>query len=177
MNTVPTPHVVLEEGELSDGTMVVIGHRRYLAGEAFRAVYDPLHVTVERAEVMVRVELGRRLPYPVGLVISVGGSLHLTRLPEGEPLRVVEQDDGRTRFELDTEQVPLVEALKLLQEARYRKKETRATGDEVPECGARKPGWEHGPAIGRHRIPCTLPTGHQGVHRDGLGQTWGKVAK
>lgn len=40
------------------------------------------------------------------------------------------------------------------------------------ECGARRPGWDQGPAIGRHRIPCTLPTGHDGGHRDGLGNEW-----
>lgn len=39
-------------------------------------------------------------------------------------------------------------------------------------CGARKPGWELGPAIGSHRIPCVLAAGHDGDHRDGLGQTW-----
>ncbi|WP_405359812.1 hypothetical protein OG535_13325 [Kitasatospora sp. NBC_00085] len=41
-----------------------------------------------------------------------------------------------------------------------------------PLCGARQPGWEHGPAIGRHRQPCILPAGHDDRHRDGLGQTW-----
>nr|WTB31094.1 hypothetical protein OG781_17835 [Streptomyces sp. NBC_00830] len=39
-------------------------------------------------------------------------------------------------------------------------------------CGARRPGWDQGPAIGSHRIPCTLPAGHEGEHRDGLGNTW-----
>lgn len=39
-------------------------------------------------------------------------------------------------------------------------------------CGARKPGWEHGPAIGRHRIPCVLPAGHDGKHQDALAQAW-----
>ncbi|MEV7309458.1 hypothetical protein AB0N67_24805 [Streptomyces microflavus] len=40
------------------------------------------------------------------------------------------------------------------------------------ECGARRPGWDQGPAVGSHRIPCTLPTGHDGGHRDGLGNEW-----
>lgn len=40
-------------------------------------------------------------------------------------------------------------------------------------CGARRPGWEDGPAVGRHRLPCTLPAGHAPEdHRDALGQTW-----
>ncbi|MDW6062924.1 hypothetical protein SAZ11_39095 [Streptomyces sp. FXJ1.4098] len=39
-------------------------------------------------------------------------------------------------------------------------------------CGARKPGWENGPAIGRHRIPCVRLKGHQDAHRDALGQEW-----
>lgn len=55
--------------------------------------------------------------------------------------------------------------------------ETIATpASESPTCGVRRPGWENGPAIGRHRIPCVLDSGHQGVHRDGLGQTWGETA-
>lgn len=40
------------------------------------------------------------------------------------------------------------------------------------ECGARKPGWENGPAIGANRIPCVRAAGHNGPHRDGLGQCW-----
>lgn len=44
-----------------------------------------------------------------------------------------------------------------------------------PACGARRPGWDQGPAIGSHRIPCTQPTGHQGEHQDGLGNTWTPV--
>jgi hypothetical protein len=39
-------------------------------------------------------------------------------------------------------------------------------------CGARKPGWANGPAVGANRIPCLEPAGHSGEHRDGLGQTW-----
>lgn len=44
--------------------------------------------------------------------------------------------------------------------------------DMANACGARKPGWEQGPAIGRHRIPCIRREQHSGDHRDGLGQTW-----
>lgn len=40
------------------------------------------------------------------------------------------------------------------------------------DCGARRPGWEDGPAIGRHRIPCVRVAGHDGPHRDGLTATW-----
>ena len=41
----------------------------------------------------------------------------------------------------------------------------------TPLCGARRPGWER-PGPGRHRLPCMLPTGHTGAHRDALRQTW-----
>lgn len=39
-------------------------------------------------------------------------------------------------------------------------------------CGMRRPGWDQGPAIGRHRIPCVLESQHEGDHRDALGQAW-----
>jgi hypothetical protein len=39
-------------------------------------------------------------------------------------------------------------------------------------CGARRPGWEHGPAIGINRIPCVLPAAHDGEHRNAFAQTW-----
>ncbi|MGW5215136.1 hypothetical protein ACWEQO_29090 [Streptomyces sp. NPDC004051] len=39
-------------------------------------------------------------------------------------------------------------------------------------CGARRPGWEHGPAIGIHRIPCVLERGHVGEHANAFGQAW-----
>ena len=42
----------------------------------------------------------------------------------------------------------------------------------APLCGARRPGWDQGPAVGRHRIPCVLPAGHTGEHRDALRGTW-----
>ncbi|WP_406470132.1 hypothetical protein OH738_29390 [Streptomyces hirsutus] len=41
----------------------------------------------------------------------------------------------------------------------------------MPLCGARRPGWER-PGPGRHRLPCILPAGHTGTHRDALRQTW-----
>ncbi|MEU1892754.1 hypothetical protein [Streptomyces pristinaespiralis] len=39
-------------------------------------------------------------------------------------------------------------------------------------CGARRPGWENGPEIGIHRIPCVLEAGHPGDHRNAFGQPW-----
>lgn len=40
-------------------------------------------------------------------------------------------------------------------------------------CGARRPGWDQGPAIGRHRIPCVRAShDDDGDHRNGLGETW-----
>ena len=39
-------------------------------------------------------------------------------------------------------------------------------------CGARRPGWENGPAIGIHRIPCVLSPDHQGDHANAFGQQW-----
>ncbi|MFE3073139.1 hypothetical protein [Streptomyces sp. NPDC059247] len=43
-------------------------------------------------------------------------------------------------------------------------------------CGARRPGWEQGPAIGINRIPCILPAGHEGEHGNAFGQTWPATA-
>lgn len=40
-------------------------------------------------------------------------------------------------------------------------------------CGARRPGWEHGPAWGRKRLPCILEDGHGGQHANAFGDTWG----
>ncbi|WP_017622940.1 helix-turn-helix domain-containing protein [Nocardiopsis chromatogenes] len=42
------------------------------------------------------------------------------------------------------------------------------TGDQ--QCGQRRPGW--GPGVGRHRVLCTLPSGHHGDHRDAFSQSW-----
>lgn len=54
----------------------------------------------------------------------------------------------------------------------------KASGAPVtpPACGARRPGWDQGPAIGSHRIPCTLTAGHDGAHRDGLSNEWTPAA-
>lgn len=49
-------------------------------------------------------------------------------------------------------------------------------GADAMDCGARRPGWEAGPEIGRHRQPCVRVAGHRGVHRDALGQSWEVVA-
>ncbi|MFE7838380.1 hypothetical protein ACFU53_20680 [Streptomyces sp. NPDC057474] len=55
----------------------------------------------------------------------------------------------------------------------YDAKTPRAVGKALREtCGKRRPGWESGPAIGRHRQPCVRSEQHSGDHRDGLGQTW-----
>ncbi|WP_017239509.1 hypothetical protein [Streptomyces sp. SS] len=43
-------------------------------------------------------------------------------------------------------------------------------------CGARRPGWEQGPAIGINRIPCILSAGHEGEHGNAFGQTWPATA-
>jgi hypothetical protein len=43
-------------------------------------------------------------------------------------------------------------------------------------CGARRPGWDQGPAIGRHRIPCVLDVGHDDDHRDAFGKSWTAAA-
>lgn len=39
-------------------------------------------------------------------------------------------------------------------------------------CGARRPGWTTGPAIGANRLPCVLDANHTGDHRNAFGQTW-----
>ncbi|WP_406355019.1 hypothetical protein OHB56_21120 [Streptomyces sp. NBC_01635] len=41
----------------------------------------------------------------------------------------------------------------------------------TPPCGARRTGWER-PGPGRRRLPCILPAGHNGDHRDAFAQTW-----
>ncbi|MGW9460060.1 hypothetical protein ACWG5N_29340 [Streptomyces globisporus] len=41
-----------------------------------------------------------------------------------------------------------------------------------PVCGARRPGWDQGPAVGINRIPCVLADGHEGEHRNAFHQTW-----
>lgn len=46
------------------------------------------------------------------------------------------------------------------------------TGEQSRTCGARRPGWDQGPAVGRHRIPCVLPVGHTDDHRNALDDTW-----
>jgi hypothetical protein len=39
-------------------------------------------------------------------------------------------------------------------------------------CGARRPGWESGPAIGINRIPCVRNHGHEGNHANAWAQQW-----
>jgi hypothetical protein len=44
--------------------------------------------------------------------------------------------------------------------------------DELSEtCGQRRNGWET-PGPGRHRLPCVLPTGHEGDHKDAFAAEW-----
>ncbi|GAA1186426.1 hypothetical protein F4556_003306 [Kitasatospora gansuensis] len=43
---------------------------------------------------------------------------------------------------------------------------------KTPTCGARRPGWENGFPVGRHRIPCVLDPEHQDDHANGLGDQW-----
>lgn len=47
-----------------------------------------------------------------------------------------------------------------------------AAGAVVGPCAARRPGWEHGPAIGRKRLPCAAKRRHEGRHVNTLGDTW-----
>ncbi|GHH88306.1 hypothetical protein GCM10017771_33010 [Streptomyces capitiformicae] len=42
---------------------------------------------------------------------------------------------------------------------------------EADLCGARRYGRQH-PGPGRHRLPCLLPGGHDGDHRDAFNATW-----
>lgn len=51
----------------------------------------------------------------------------------------------------------------------------RKTVPPTAPCGARRPGWEHGPAIGINRIPCVHVAGHTGEHANAFGQTWPAV--
>ncbi|GHF89092.1 hypothetical protein [Streptomyces thermodiastaticus] len=43
--------------------------------------------------------------------------------------------------------------------------------EESNPCGTRRSGWER-PGPGRHRLPCILPAGHGGLHRDILRTEW-----
>jgi len=49
--------------------------------------------------------------------------------------------------------------------------------EPIETCGARREGWEAGPPIGSHRIPCVRPAGHLELHRDGLGQEFPPTAR
>ncbi|WP_329315410.1 hypothetical protein [Streptomyces sp. NBC_01262] len=52
--------------------------------------------------------------------------------------------------------------------------ETSTDEMQASLCGARRPGWEYGPAIGRHRLPCVRESheGELGDHVNALGETW-----
>ncbi|PAU44547.1 hypothetical protein CK936_34245 [Streptomyces albireticuli] len=109
-----TAPVVLEEADLDANIYVVFSEHQNVV----RAAYDPAQTPRAMAEAVLRAELGRRHGRPVGAVITVGGVLVLAKLPAGEPIRLTTGADGRTRFVLDTAQVPLTEALRLLQQVR-----------------------------------------------------------
>ncbi|MFE5873017.1 hypothetical protein ACFQ6V_30800 [Streptomyces roseifaciens] len=106
--------VVLEEADLDEGIYVIFAEHKNMV----RAAYDPAQTPRPMAEAVLRAELGRRHGRPVGAVITVGGVLTLAKLPTGEPIHCTTGADGRTRFVLDTSQVPLPEALQLLQRVR-----------------------------------------------------------
>jgi len=37
-------------------------------------------------------------------------------------------------------------------------------------CGARRAGWEQGPAVGARRLPCVAEAEHEGDHIDAAGK-------
>ncbi|GAA2133268.1 hypothetical protein [Streptomyces synnematoformans] len=39
-------------------------------------------------------------------------------------------------------------------------------------CGARRPGYDQRPAIGRNSIPCVHEHGHEGTHANAFGDRW-----
>lgn len=49
------------------------------------------------------------------------------------------------------------------------------TAPVIEQCGARRPGWESGPPIGIHRIPCVRDADHDGNHRNAWMQEWPEV--
>ena len=105
--------VLLEEADLDPGVYVIFNAEK----NPVRAAYDPSQNSHAAAEALLRVELSRR-NRPVGVVVSIGGSLALGQTPDGEPLHVQELPDGTTRMTLDTAMVPLDRALALLQQIR-----------------------------------------------------------
>ncbi|GAA2407338.1 hypothetical protein GCM10010420_39280 [Streptomyces glaucosporus] len=116
------PPVLLEQATLSEGIYVIFKDD----STPIRAAYDPKQVNPAVAEAMLRLELGRRHDVPAGLVISVGGSLALAPLPDGEPLRVERQDDSGLHVTLDTAQADLDTVLELLERAHEEKTGARA---------------------------------------------------
>ncbi|WP_149826071.1 hypothetical protein [Streptomyces tailanensis] len=50
-----------------------------------------------------------------------------------------------------------------------------AASEAAPEaklCGARRYDWQRPGRPGSHRLPCLLPGGHDGDHRDAFNSTW-----
>lgn len=48
--------------------------------------------------------------------------------------------------------------------------------EDTPDtCGARRPGYTHGPAWGRRKLPCVLPTDHDGPHHSAYRDQWGDM--
>lgn len=47
--------------------------------------------------------------------------------------------------------------------------------EEAPTCDARRPGYQEGPPIGRRRLPCVLPAGHDGRHTTAFRDTFAET--
>ncbi|MBB1256554.1 hypothetical protein H3146_24860 [Streptomyces sp. OF3] len=43
---------------------------------------------------------------------------------------------------------------------------------ETEVCGARRARWQETPPLVAARMPCALPAGHDGPHKDALAATW-----
>jgi hypothetical protein len=44
--------------------------------------------------------------------------------------------------------------------------------DQIEACGARRARWQETPPLVVARMPCALPAGHDGPHRDALHAEW-----
>lgn len=118
MSATATP-VLLEEADLDDGVHLVYK----VDDDKTRAAHDPRQTSQAAAEALLRVELGLR-NRPVGVVVSIGGSLILGQTPDGEPLHIEQLADGKTRMTIDTAMVPLDQVASLLRRVRAEKGKT-----------------------------------------------------
>ena len=114
MSATTTP-VLLEEADLDDGVYLVYNDKD-------RAAHDPKQISQAAAEALLRVELGHR-GRPVGVVVSVGGSLVLGQTPDGTALHIEQLPDGKTRMTIDTTVLPLDQVARLIQQVRAEKGE------------------------------------------------------